>query len=134
MDFYENAVDVHEAAEILNKNGKHRMSVYNSCLAIELYLKSRLPLVENAASFEMSHDVVNIYRTLNKRSTSKKNLTRIVTLSRKYFNESRYPSSGTKMFTNELAAEFLEYVSEIKDYVDNQCIADINDLKNRYKK
>jgi len=134
VDFYDNAADVHETAEILAENGKYRMSVFNACLAIELYLKSRLSLAEGGAQFELSHDVVNIYRCLNKRFAPAKDLYQEINYSRKYFNESRYPSSGTEIFTKEFALEFLEYADDVKNYVDNKCVADIEDLKDKFTK
>ena len=85
MNCYDNAVEIHEVAEILCKSGKYRISIYNSCLAIELYLKSKLPLVDDGEQFEFSHDVVNIYRHIKKRFAPKSDLLKIITMGRKYF-------------------------------------------------
>ena len=134
MNFYDNAVEVHEVAEALCKIGKYRISVYNSCLAMELYLKSKLHLVEDGDQFEFSHDVVNIYRQLKRRFMPKDDLLKIITMGRKYFNESRYPSGGTEVYTESFAQEFLGYVKDVKDYIDNECIATIDDLQNKFKK
>lgn len=133
MDFYENATDVHEAAEILYKNGKYRMSVYNSCLAIELYLKSKLSLVEYDVRLEASHDVVNIYRCLTNRFSSSKDLTLVINLCRKYFNESRYPYKGVEAFTSEFALEFLKHLLDVKSYIDNECSATMEDLQKKFE-
>ena len=132
MDLYDNAVDVHETADILYKNGKFRMSVYNSCLAMELYLKAKLHLVEDGSQFEKSHDIVNVYRCLSKRFRPRKDLFKAINFGRKYFNESRYPFSGVEVYTEEFAAEFLGYVSDIRDFIDNDCIATLEDLTNKY--
>jgi len=134
VNFYDNAVEVHLAAKSLCENGHYRVSVCNSCLAIELFLKSKLHLVEGWEIYEFSHDVVNIYRHLLKKFTSKIDLTKMITMSRKYFNESRYPHSNTTIYTNEFAGEFLEYVTIIKSYVDDECIATINDLQDKFRK
>ena len=134
MNFYDNAVDVHETAEILYENGKYRMSVYNSCLAMELYLKSKLILTDDGVSFELSHDVINIFRCINKKFPSSKELFKTVNYCRKYFNESRYPAFGTEVYTNEFASEFLGYVEDIKNYIDNECIITDDDLKKKFNR
>ena len=132
MNFYNNAKEVYLAAESLCENGHYRMSVCNSCLAIELFLKSRLNLVNGWEKYEFSHDVVNIYRHLLKRFPAKTDLTKVITFGRKYFNESRYPHGGTEIYTFNFAQEFLEYVESVKSYIDNECIANIDDLKEKF--
>ena len=132
MDYYDNAKDVHESAEILCSNGKYRMSVYNACLAVELYLKSKLSLVEHSVNLEASHDIVNIFRCLTKRFPSSKNLKSSISYCRKYLNESRYPAMGTEAYTEEFANTFLEYVQDVKKYIDEECCANIEDLKNKF--
>ena len=134
MNFYDNAVEVQSAANSLYENGHYRMSIGNSCLAIELFLKSRLPLVEGWEEFEFSHDVINIYRHLTKRFRSKVDLTKMITLGRKYFNESRYPHGDTAVYTREFAHEFLEYVEIVRSYIDNECIANFDDLQDKFRK
>ena len=132
MDFYDNAVDVHETANILYDHEKYRMSVFNACLAAELYLKSRLSLVEYDARLESSHDVINIYRCLTKRFSSSKDLKPALNMCRKYFNEARYPYGDTDAFTQAFALEFQKYLSDIKNYVDNECAASLDDLKKKF--
>ena len=132
MNYYDNAMEVHEVAEILRKHGKYRISVYNSCLAMELYLKSKLPLVDDGEQLEFSHDVVNIYRHLNKRFASVKDLLKIITMGRKYFNESRYPRGDTEIYTDEFAKKFFGYVENIISYINNECTATIDDLRNKF--
>ena len=134
MNYYDNALEVHDAAEILFKNSKYRISIYNSCLAVELYMKSKLSLVNGGERFEFSHDVVNIYRLLCKRYEPKNDLLHAVSLSRKYFNESRYPHGDVEIYTEEFAQEFLGYVDDVKNYIDNDCEATIDDLKNKFQK
>ena len=127
-------MEVFSASKSLCENGHYRMSVYNSCLAVELFLKSRLYLVEGSEDYEFSHDTINIYRHLRTKFPSKIDLTRMITLARKYFNESRYPHGDTGVFTKDFALEFLENVETIKDYIDNECTADIKDLKGRFQR
>jgi len=46
---------------------------------------------------------------------------------------SRYPVSGTAVYTEKFAASFRQYVIDIKFYIDNECIATIEDLPNKFK-
>ena len=124
MDYYENAMEQSKAANILFQNSEYRTCVSLSCLAIELYLKSRLCLADGGAKYEFSHDIISMYNLLNNSFASRKDLLRIVRISRKYFTESRYASAGNEVYTKEFAQEFLSYVMDIKHYVDNECIAD----------
>ena len=134
MNYYDNAEEVHKAAEILCDNGQYRISVYNSCLAMELYLKSRLNFEGVNEKLEFSHDTVNIYRLIAMRFPPKKDLLKTVTFGRKYFNESRYPRGDVEVYTKEFADEFLIYVSAIKSYIDNECLVNLGDLQDKYKK
>jgi len=61
VNFYDNAVEVHRAATILYDNEQYRMSVFDSCLAMELYLKSRLYLTEKGEDYAYTHDTINMY-------------------------------------------------------------------------
>ena len=133
MNYYDNAVEAHEVAELLYDSSKYRFSIYNSCLAMELYLKSRLQLVDDWEKYEFSHDIINIYRHLTKRFISSKDLLKSVTLGRKYFNESRYPHGDMEAYTKEFAQEFLDHLSDIRNYVDNECVTTLDDLKNRFR-
>ena len=134
MNFYDNAVEVHQAAEILYINEQYRISVSNSCLAIELYLKSKLHLTEKGEDYAYSHDTINMYVQLTKRFKAHDGLFQIVKLGRKYFNESRYPHGDTAIYTKEFAQEFLGYVEEIKSYIDDVCVGDLTDLQNKFRK
>jgi HEPN domain-containing protein len=134
VNFYDNATEVYLAAKSLCENGHYRMSICNSCLSIELFLKSRLHLVDRREEYEFSHDVINIYRDLQKRFPSKMDLTKVISLGRKYFNESRYPHGDTTAYTEAFAQEFLEHVANVRSYIDDECNADIGDLKNKFQK
>ena len=134
MNFYDNAVEVHQAAEILYDNGQYRMSVSNSCLATELYLKSKLHLTEKGEDYAYSHDTINMYIQLANRFKPHKELLGIVKLVRKYFNESRYPHEDTAIYTKEFAKEFLEHLKTIKSYIDDVCVGGVTDLQNKFRK
>ena len=133
MDYYTNAQETEQAANVLLETGLYRQSVYMSCLATELYLKSKLHLVKYREGLEFSHDIVNLYRALLTRYQPKVDMDIMVVRCRKYFSESRYPyANDTSIYTNEFAKEFVEFIALLKDYIDNECIATIDDLKDMY--
>jgi len=110
------------------------MSVTLSCLAVELFLKSKLDMVEHDVRLETSHDIIGIYRILTTKFTDTQRLTKKIGLLRKYYNDSRYPATGTAIYTSGFAEEFLSYVSEVKQFIDTDCLADINDLTKKFGK
>jgi HEPN domain-containing protein len=133
VDFYTNAQETEGAAIALLDAGIYRQSVYMSCLAVELYLKSKLHLVPHDDELERSHDIVNLHKALLTRYQPKINMSNMITRCRKYFNESRYPyASDVSIYTKEFALEFVDFVVAVKDFIDNECIATIGDLKNKY--
>ena len=134
MNFYDNATEVHKAAEVLYNNEQYRMSVSNSCLAMELYLKSKLHLSERGENYAYSHDTINMYIQLSNRFKPKNDLLQFVKLGKKCFNEARYPHGDRAIYTKEFAKEFLDYVEAIKYYVDDVCVGDTVVLQKRFRK
>ena len=134
MNFYDNAVEVHTAAQVLYDNEQYRMSVANSCLAMELYLKSKLHLTEKGENYAYSHDTINMYIQLANRFTPDVDLLPLVKLGKKYFNESRYPHGDSTFFSKAFAQEFLGYVQDIKSYIDDACIGTMEDLQRKFGK
>ena len=57
----------------------------------------------------------------------KNDLLRSISMSRKYFNESRYPHGDTLAYTKEFANMFLAYVDDVKKYIDCECVTDVDD-------
>ena len=100
---------------------------------MELYLKSVLGLVEHNIDLETSHDIINIYRCLSKRYKATEDLTYALVRCRKYFNEARYPTSESEVYTKQFCEEFLGYIDLIRNYVDNQCHATTDDLIKKFK-
>jgi len=127
-------MEVHKAAEVLYDNEQYRMSVSNSCLAMELYLKSKLHLTDKGENYAYSHDTINMYIQLAKRFSPSEDLLQFVKLGKKYFNEARYPFSDTAIYTKTFAQEFLGHVNAIKDYIDDVCVGNIDDLQNKYRR
>lgn len=135
MDYYANAQETEKAAIALNNAQIYRPAVYMSCLAVELYLKSRLYLVPHEDGLELSHDIVNLYKALLTRYRPKSNYDKLIARCRKYFNESRYPyNSDTSVYTEEFAKEFIGFIELIKDYIDNDCVSTVEDLKSKYSR
>jgi len=133
VNFYDNATEVHKAAEVLYENEQYRMSISNSCLAMELYLKSKLHLTDKGEEYAYSHDTINMYVQLTKRFKSDVDLLHSVKLGRKYFNESRYPYGDKSIYTKAFAQEFLDFVASIKNYIDEVCVGNMDDLQNKFQ-
>ena len=133
MDLYANAQETEQAANDLLAAGRYRHSVTLACLAVELYLKSRLYLVPHRVELERSHDVIGLYDALVQRYRPTTDMRPKVNLCRKYFNESRYPYNGNSdIYTHALAKDFIDFASEIKHFVDNTCVGTIEDLERKY--
>ena len=129
---YNNAVSWYESAKLLETNGFFQQSVSQSCLAVELFLKSKLLIVDPDSDLDKSHDSINIFRVLVDRYPTSRDLLPGIRHCRKYFNEARYPYSGTDVYTRDFAQEFLSYAQAVKDYIDNDCHATFEDLKQKY--
>jgi len=136
VDFYDNAWETEQAAIDLLGTGRYRQSVFLSCLATELYLKSKLHLVDHGDDeLETSHNVIKMLRVLSKRFPPKKRLKSMVEFSRKYYNEARYPYGGdVSAYNKDFAQQFLEFTAAIREYVENDCLATVEDLADKYSK
>lgn len=133
MDLYRNAQETEAAALTLLNAGHYRQCVYFSCLAVELYLKSKLHLVEHHIDLESSHNIIGLYDTLSSRFKSKTNMRPMMVRCRKYFNESRYPyESDISAYTQTFAKEFTDFLANVRNYIDNECIATMEDLQEKY--
>ena len=132
MDYYNLAEEPFSTAVELIDIGRYRMSVHMSTLAMDLYLKSILYRIDPRSDYLVGHDHIGIFRLIEKRYP-KPELSSLVKLSRKYFNSSRYSKTeDLSIYTKQLAQEFVAYAQQIKNYVDNDCAASIDDLKNRF--
>ena len=61
MDYYSNAVNWYESAKFLVSGGFYQQSVAQSCLAVELFLKSQLLIMAPDSELDKSHDTINIF-------------------------------------------------------------------------
>ena len=134
MNYYKLGEDKQKVAQLTKTAGFYADSVYASCLAIEFFLKSVMNRVSEAEEFEFTHDVINLYYAIEKKYPSSKDLSEAVKYCRKYNNESRYPYGGADIFTEDFAEQFLEYAEDVKRYVDEECQATFEDLKNKFNK
>jgi len=132
LNFYALAEEEIHVIDVLYVAGQYRHAVYHSCIAIELLLKSKLVQIDPTSAFLESHDIINIFKAVQDKYNSNKNLQPIVRFCRKYFNESRYPLSGTIIYTMEFASHFIQHVKDIKNYIDNECAATMEDLVSRF--
>jgi len=135
VDLYENACQTERAAINLLSTGDYRHSVFISCLATELYLKSKLQLVPHDAELETSHDAIRMLAALTKRFPTGRKLKSMIRFCRKYYNEARYPYAGdVSAYTKDFAQQFLEFTATVREYVENDCLATMDDLADKYSK
>ena len=132
MNFYMLAEEEIQAIDVLYTAGQYRHAVYHSCIAIELLLKNKLVQIDPTSAFLEGHDIINIFKAVQEKYESSKDLQPVVRFCRKYFNESRYPVSGTPIYTMEFAAQFLQHVKDVKHYIDTECTATLEELATRF--
>ena len=120
------------AAITLFDNGLFRMSVSMSTLAIDLLLKSMVFRLDRTSDFLMGHDHIGMFRLIEKRYP-KPELRTVVKLSRKYFNDTRYSNNeNLSAYTDDFARDFIGYTQQIKDFIDTDCQASLDDLQALY--
>ncbi|MDR0300796.1 MAG: HEPN domain-containing protein [Treponema sp.] len=90
MNYYTNACEQLEGAELLAASGKYRLAVTLLCLSSELFLKSLAEYIDPKSPLLDSHDIVGL-GYLIRNDIDYKNLTPKLRLMRKYLNDSRYP-------------------------------------------
>ena len=134
MNYYELAEEEIKAVNTLYSAGMYRHTVYHCCIAMELLLKTKMVQIDPASVLIEGHDIINIFKAVQEKYPSTKDLRTVVRFCRKYFNESRYPSDGAAVYTKEFAEQFVQYAEDVKFYIDNECTATMDDLANRYKK
>jgi len=134
MDYYQIAEEPLNASQALKRDGMYRMSVCMATLAIDLLLKSVLYRVNSSSELLVGHNHIGIFREIESHYP-KPELRTVVKLSRKYFNDSRYSNKdNVHIFTESLAEDFIEYAQQVKDYVDANCQATLDDLQKKFLK
>ena len=135
MDYYKLSEEPLQAAISNKEQGLYRMSVSMSTLAIDLLLKSILHRMEPTHDLIMGHNHVGIVTFIEKMYPKKADIRQVAKLSRKYFKDSRYSrSENLTVFTEALATDFVEYVRQVKNYIDIDCQATLENLQKRFEK
>lgn len=134
MDYYTNACEQLEGAELLAGGGKYRLAVTNLCLSFELFLKSLAERKDPDNPLLNSHDLVNLGYMIQD-DIDFKALVPKLKLMRKYLNDSRYPYNPG-MYTKEFYDEIHESIMTVQREVDaaNTKKSDIERLGERFGK
>ncbi|MCL2602951.1 MAG: HEPN domain-containing protein [Defluviitaleaceae bacterium] len=133
MDYYKLSEEPLQSAKINKDQGLYRMSVCMSTLAIDVLLKSVLFRIAPDNNLLMGHNHHGMIIKIESKYPPNENIRHIAKLSRKYFKDSRYSNTETlSVFTENLASDFIGYAECIKDYVDSDCKATIDDLQKRF--
>lgn len=119
MNYYDLAEYRLKSSMSLFQSKQYLDVIYWCCLSIELFLKSKLVLIAQDDQLEFSHDVISIYKCLANKYGHNKDIEDIVKLSRKYFNESRYPyiNNITEVYNEDFARMFIQYVLDVKKHI-----------------
>ena len=133
MNYYELAEEEIAASQTLFNAGQYRHAVYHSRIAIELLLKTKLVQLDPTSALLEGHDIINIFKAVHEKYESSRDLLSIVRFCRKYFNESRYPTSGNAGYTKEFAEKFAQHVEDTKFYIDTECAATMESLRDKFK-
>ena len=134
MGYYD-ALEWQGTAIDLEACGRYRGSIYMSCLAVECFLKSKIELIEPNNPRIKEHDTIYFYRLLKEKYSSSKNLTTDIRLCRKYHSDARYSNTpNTELYNQDFAKRFIQIISDVKEYVDNECIATAVDLLKKFEK
>jgi len=116
VDFYINASEQLEGAQILADSQKYRIAVTLLCLSCELFLKSLAERKDPMNPLLNSHDIVNL-GNLIRDEVDFKALAPKLAFIRKYLNDSRYPYND-RIYTKIFYEECLEAVLAIKREID----------------
>ena len=112
MDYYVNACEQLDGAEVLAASGKYRLAVTLPCLSCELFLKSLVESKDPATPLLDSHDIVGLGHSI-RNDVDNKELAPKLTFIRKYLNDSRYPFD-VNIYTEKFYSECFESVSVTK--------------------
>jgi HEPN domain-containing protein len=134
VDYYELAKDELPVIKTLFSAEQYRHTITHSCMCIEYFLKSKLVQIDPASELLYGHDIINIFKKIHTKYNSSKDLSTSVRFCRKYLNESRYPESGTAIYTKEFAKQFIQHVEDIQHYVEIECSATLDDLMEKFVK
>jgi len=134
VDYYVNACEQLEGAEVLAASKKYRLAVTLLCLSGELFLKSFVERKDPLNSLLNSHDIINL-GNLIKDDVDLKKLAPKLAFIRKYLNDSRYPFDY-EIYTREFYEDCLESVLVIRQEIDcaNARKSDVERLREKFGK
>jgi len=95
MNYYVNAEEQLDGAQILAASEKYRLAVTLLCLSCELYLKSAVEAISPMNPLLNSHDIVNLGALIKDKVDFQK-IAPSLAFMRKYLNDSRYPFTSMK--------------------------------------
>jgi HEPN domain-containing protein len=115
--------------------GRFRASVYMSCLAVECLLKAKVEAIDPSNTRLGEHDSIYLYRVLKEKYKSQADLSQDIALCHKYHNEARYSNTvKPDIYNEEFANEFIQVATAVKSFIDDECIASLDDLADKYQK
>jgi len=133
MDYYNDALEWQGTAIDMEACGRYRGSVYMSCLSVECFLKSKVEVIDPLNERLREHDTIYFYRLLKSKYPSGKDIMTDIRLCRKYHNDARYSSKdNAEIYDKAFARRFIQIISDVKDYIDNDCSSSLNDLVKKY--
>jgi HEPN domain-containing protein len=134
VGYYEDALEWEGTAIDLKTCYRYRGSVYMSCLAVECYLKSKVEILDPHNEKLQTHDSIYLYRFLKSKYPSGKDLLGDIKLCRKYHNDTRYSNSANcDLYDEAFATRFIKIVSDVREYINHDCAATMEDLQEKYK-
>ena len=135
MGYYDDALEWYGTATDLKNCNRFRASVYMSCLAVECFLKAKVEMIDPDDARLGEHDSIYLYRVLKAKYDSKTDLSKEISLCRKYHSEARYSNTiKPEVYDKEFADKLIEIMDMVKKFVDEECAATLDDLANKFKK
>ena len=135
MGYYDDALEWEGTAVDLETCSRYRASVYMSCLAVECYLKSKVEIIDPSNAKLNEHDSIYLYRLLKTKYPSGKDIINEIRLCRKYHNDARYSNTtNTDIYDKKFANRFIQIVIDVREYIENECAATLEDLQKKYNK
>ena len=134
MGYYEDAMEWEGTAIDLYACGRYRGAVYMACLAVECLLKSKVEVIDPYNKKLSEHDSIYLFRLINSKYPTNKDLMTGIKLCRKYHSDVRYSNTHSEAYDSEFAKRFIKIVSDLKAYINNECAVTIEDLAEKYEK
>ena len=133
MGYYSDAEEWHGTAIDMEACGRYRGAVYMSCLAVECFLKSKVEIIEPYNPRLKEHDTIYLYRLLKEKYPTGENLLSDIRLCRKYHSEARYShTANPELYDKAFATRLIDIVRKVKDYIDNECLATLDELSEKF--